>query len=85
MSKYNGWANKETWLVNLHYGEVIQESFIDNSDLTGDDLREIVNEYIHDHNGEIILACGLISDFISTSMSEVDWCELAETHRRFEV
>ena len=25
MSKYNGWANRETWLVNLHFGDYFQE------------------------------------------------------------
>lgn len=23
--KYNGWTNKETWLVNIHYGDWINE------------------------------------------------------------
>jgi len=80
-STYNGWTNRETWLVNLWYG---------------DDLASILSEDgrtdIDPHGAEewvryVAEECemlsqppkaGLLSDFLEGCWSAVDWDEIAE-------
>ena len=87
---YNGWKNKETWLVNIwlsndydlykHYVSTLTEIVEKQSDvlythrLVVEELKEIVHEIYRDEHRE----SGLIDDLIETSLSNVDWSRLAE-------
>ena len=87
---YNGWKNKETWLVNVwlnndydlykHYistlTEIVekQSNVLYTNRLVIDELKEIVWEIYRDEHRE----SGLINDLIETSLSNVDWSRLAE-------
>lgn len=63
MSGYNGWSNRETWLVNLWFGDNWE---------TAEDV-EMCEEYIDD---EIAKLPGWIQDFIDTHA--IDWEELKD-------
>ena len=79
---YNGWSNKQTWNVNLTYGEVFVD-LCENSapfdDL--DHLAEAFESVVHDceeshlqdiNPGSLVVQC------FESYMAEVDWEEIAE-------
>jgi hypothetical protein len=70
---YNGWKNKETWLVQLWLGDTLQTCNL----TCAEEIREFVHEIVDEERPEN----GLTSDFISTSLAEVDWREL-EKHAK---
>ena len=78
--KYNGWTNKETWLVNLWYGDTLLEDYIDNAVESVDAARvEESVRYLASECEAASLPAGLLSDFIETSFAVVDWRALAHS------
>jgi len=89
MTEYNGWTNKETWLVTLWLMPELQ-GYI--ADMVGDDtspsmqnIAKQIEEYVGTrvfHNlsepkeGEDI--GGLTSDLLRMCLHDVDWYEIAE-------
>ncbi len=85
---YNGWKNKETWLVNIwlnndydlhkyYLGRLKDNCNPRSSSCVRDvvyELREMVYEMYRDEHREN----GLINDLIQTSLNNVDWSRLAE-------
>lgn len=78
-SKYNGWSNHETWLVNVWFGddlaneteERIEEERLD--DWTASEVREWVEERDMEEPLD-----GFRADLFTSAMSAVDWWELAK-------
>ena len=80
---YNGWKNKETWLVNVwlnndyemyqYYLGRVTDAWNNNGNVM-EELKEIVWEIYREEHREF----GLINDLIETSLSNVDWSRLAE-------
>ena len=89
---YNGWKNKETWLVNIWLNndydlykqyistltEIVEKQSNDlyTHRLVVDELKEIVWGIYREEHKE----SGLISDLMETSLHHVDWSRLAETY-----
>lgn len=81
-AEYNGWTNRETWVVNLwltndecYYQEL--RSIIKNFD--SDEQAEEIEQYVHwiidvDESS-------MTSDLLSTSLGRVNWYEIAEANR----
>lgn len=80
MSKYNGWENKETWLVGVWYMDSMPDYFADMDEYYVEpyELRETVEGIALECEAMSRLECGLLSDFISDAFSVVDWDSLAE-------
>jgi len=89
MSEYNGWTNKETWLVTLWLMPEIEEYIVAcNSDDTSSsymqNMAKNIEEYVgtrvfhnlSDEVGEDI--GGLTSDLLRMCLHDVDWYEIAE-------
>ena len=77
---YNGWTNKETWLVNLWYMGSMPEYFaeMDQFHVEPNELEDSIR-YIAEECEELSqLKAGLLSDFISTCWADVNWHELAQ-------
>lgn len=78
MNGYNGWTNRETWLVNLHFGD--SEDYIADMakdadydlDTFADSIRNMVYDYVEEQT---------LNPFISDLMnlSSIDWRDLAES------
>ena len=75
---YNGWTNKETWLVSLWLGDMFQ------ADL--DDGQEIDESYIESVVDEMASAAleeganGFMTDLLNCALSEINYREIAEQY-----
>jgi hypothetical protein len=80
MSDYNGWTNKETWLVSIWYLDHIAEAYADSGCyyVEPDDLACKITGFSEEIEIETGSKSGLLGDFISTSWSQVNWHELAD-------
>jgi hypothetical protein len=69
--KYNGWANRETWLFNVWYGDFINsyEDYLVQKDLFEEEHENLINT---------IGTC-IWSDLIDTNL--IDWKSLEETYK----
>ena len=82
--KYNGWTNKETWLVYLWYGNDLAEMLAEDESRveTGIDANEAEEwvRYVAEESGVMSQPpkAGLLSDFLEMCWSEVNWDEVAE-------
>lgn len=81
-TEYNGWTNRETWVVNLwltndecYYEELC--SIIKNFE--ADEQPEEIEQYTHwliDIDDS-----SMTSDLLSTSLGRVNWQEIADSNR----
>ncbi len=74
MTTYNGWANRETWLVNLWFGDYFAELADGGEVIDADYIRDFVDEHVAECMGGG--RDGFIADMLD--MSGIDWGELAE-------
>jgi hypothetical protein len=70
----NGWKNRETWLVNLWFGDSFAMMQDDGDDVTADYIENLVSDYI-DHNLDPKKCHGFIMDMMD--LSAIDYEELA--------
>lgn len=85
MTKYNGWTNYETWLVNLwmsndegsylYWAE--EAKGYDDAHALADALKDHHEEWYLDAVGEN-LHSSLLSDLLGAAFSSVNWIEIAE-------
>jgi hypothetical protein len=73
----NGWSNKETWLVELWFGDYFAELALEGVELNANDLQSIVEEMLEEQMPQT----GLLADFVNDSLREVNWHELSEHHQ----
>jgi hypothetical protein len=68
--KYNGWSNRETWLVNVWFADDIHEP------TTAETLELMVTDEIK----EALEATGAMAGFLRDMMNTqaINWDELAE-------
>ena len=83
MSGYNGWKNYETWLVNIWFGDCLNEYYLElfrEGELTepvdADKVKDYIESLIFDL-GEVPES-GFVTDLVNGAMSEVYWPEIAE-------
>ena len=81
--EYNGWSNRETWVVNMwltndecYYEELC--SIIKNFD-TVEEQAEEIEQYAHWIID--IDESSMTTDLLSASLGRVDWYEIAECNR----
>lgn len=75
---YNGWANYETWLVNVwdftnYFFETALEQEM--SEVSAEWCRDMFDEMVE---GDMPRNNGIISDMVNTSISEIDWRDIAD-------
>jgi hypothetical protein len=71
MNKYNGWTNRETWLVNLHFGDYFQEVAEGGQQLMANYIQETIWDMFEEANIPPFFA-----DMIDLGI--VNWKELEE-------
>lgn len=80
--KYNGWTNKETWLVNLWLGDIFQCDQKDGFEISPEYVQEMVDEMASaalesDANG-------LITDLLNCALGEINYFEIASFYTKEE-
>jgi hypothetical protein len=79
MTGYNGWKNKETWLVNLWLGDELAMMQEDGYSIGPDAIEELVQVALGDidaKNGE----AGFLRDLLNCALGEIDYRELAANY-----
>jgi hypothetical protein len=75
---YNGWTNKQTWNINLNYGEIFrnmcEEQQFDDVDHLAEAFEAIVDELEYDGLKEGSLAQQAVGEYLNL----VNWEEIAE-------
>lgn len=68
---YNGWTNKETWLVNLWLGDYLADMQDEGHSVTHDYIRDLVDDLCQ-------AQAGLMSDLLNCALGEINYREIAE-------
>jgi hypothetical protein len=76
MSEYNGWTNKETWLVNLWLGDDFAQRSEEGEIITPAFIREMVEEMcsVDDKSVE----GGFMADLLNCALGEINYHEIAQ-------
>jgi hypothetical protein len=78
MESYNGWSNKDTWQVNLWFGDDMHDSAKENGyAINAAWCKEMVEEYLENSVGNVFT--GFIGDIVGSFLSSVDWNEIANS------
>lgn len=67
----NGWTNRETWLVNLWFGDTLAVMQDDGDDITAEYIESLVTEYVDN----IVPASSFIADMMD--LDAINYAELA--------
>jgi hypothetical protein len=74
--QYNGWTNRETWLVPLWWNECPIESVEAETKLDAiESLADQLEDLFHELNE--MPSNGLMADLISGAVSRINWYEIA--------
>ena len=78
MSNYNGWTNKETWLIHIYFGGMFESMAADGIDVTPELIEQfLMEELLPDTTSP---SEGLAIDFLVDSIKEANLIELANTY-----
>ena len=84
--EYNGWTNRETWLVMLWIDNSDRDYFDDMARNVLDDterdsanypLSRMLEEHFENEAADMLPSAGLFSDMLNASLSSVNWAEIA--------
>lgn len=70
----NGWTNRETWLVNLWFGDTFQNDLEDGVNVTADYMRDVVETYVYEIIGRGP-GSGFVQDMLD--LNAINYDELA--------
>ena len=92
-TRYNGWTNYETWLVNLWYGGSFDQDALDIlndaeplcedgdvKDAAIYDLEGYIKGIIEDQASELVDVSGFFSDILGAALNRVNYREIAEAY-----
>ena len=84
ISTYNGWVNRETWLISLWLNND-QDSYELLTKVLGLNTpstrkAEKLHNLIEDQMYDLELEASLWSDLLSTALAQVDWLEVIESN-----
>ena len=75
---YNGWKNKETWLVNLWLGDTLTMDQEAGIEITAEYIENFVDEMV---DGALDQGArdfnGFVMDLLNCALGEIDYHELA--------
>lgn len=82
---YNGWSNRETWVVNLWlnnepYSYDMLQHILKAFDSTSEQAEELENCVRNDDNA-LLDEASMWSDLLSTSLGRVDWYEIVQNNQ----
>jgi hypothetical protein len=81
---YNGWKNKETWLVNLWLGDSLTMDQEAGCEINAAYIELMVDEMVCESMASHDVCLGLIADLLNCSLGEIDYDELASHYEEDE-
>lgn len=78
--QYNGWTNKETWLVNLWIGDGLAEMQGEGAEISGHTVKAIVIDWLDSAQGNSVES-GLLVDLLNCALEEINWEEVASHYK----
>lgn len=72
---YNGWKNKETWLVNLWLGDGLTMDQESGHEITAEYIEQLVDDIIADSGSR---GDGFVTDLLNCALGEIDYHEIAD-------
>lgn len=75
MKDYNGWTNRNTWLINLWFGDYIRQELEEDAATTAEMLENMVMDCIQE---EVKLCSLMLRDFLD--FDGINWGEIWEHH-----
>jgi len=76
MSEYNGWTNKETWLVNLWFGDDFVALSEEGQIITEAFIRETVEDICETETKSV--EGRFLMDLLNCALGEINYHELAQ-------
>lgn len=82
---YNGWSNRETWVVNLWlnnepYSYDMLQHIVKAFDTISEQAEELENSVRNDDNA-LSGEASMWSDLLSTSLGRVNWYEIIQNNQ----
>lgn len=77
---YNGWKNRETWLVCLWLGDLFDDAVNDGEEISPDYVEQIVEE-MTSALLESPDASGFLTDLLNGALSQIDYREIAQHYK----
>lgn len=74
MTTYNGWANRETWLVNVWFGDYFAKLAEEGTEVDA----VFIQGFVEEHVDEYIEPSSFLADMLD--FSGIDWDSLAERY-----
>ena len=82
---YNGWKNKETWLVNLWLGDMLTMDRESGNEISADYIELLVEDMV---DGALDRGArsfsGFVIDVLNCALDEIDYHELAAHYEEEE-
>jgi len=78
---YNGWSNKETWLVQLWLGDVLDADKEEGALITPEHIEQVVEDLIEDSGSRVN---GFVGDILNCALCEIDYAEIASHYEEDE-
>lgn len=78
---YNGWKNKETWLVNLWLGDCLDADAESGAEIDADYIEQMVDE-MASALMESPDANGFLTDLLNCALGEIDYREIAAVYAK---
>ena len=78
---YNGWTNKETWLVNLWFGDCLTEMQEEGEEVTTYATQRFVLDLIDDSSWRKSVEGGFILDMLNCALCKVNWEEITSHYK----
>ena len=76
---YNGWKNKETWLVNLWLGDTLTMDQEAGIEITAEYIEQFVDEMVDNAMDQGARSfSGFVMDLLNCSLGEIDYFEIAK-------
>ena len=76
MSDSKGWTNRNTWLMNLHFGGLLDGYKEDGIEINADLIKEIWLDHVELETKHLD---SIIMDFLN--FEDINWEEIADHHQ----
>jgi len=75
---YNGWSNKETWLVGVWLGDHMHTDQEEGIEISEDYIEDLVDNCVADCG---VRGDGFVSDLLNCSLGEINYLEIAKHYK----